>query len=119
MAGEIAARFGIGYAPDGLLVTGPVTANMHSALLDTYAAVPEPKLVIASGACAIGGGPYQGSPEQHNGIGDLLPVDRIRRFLTMTAPCLRRTQFERVAVSRARFRKYWSHSVGRWSSVMR
>ena len=60
---------------DGLLVTGPVTANMQEALLATWAAVPAPKLVIASGACAIGGGPFAGSPEQHDGIGDLLPVD--------------------------------------------
>ncbi|MBE0597969.1 MAG: 4Fe-4S binding protein [Desulfuromonadales bacterium] len=73
-------RFGIQFVAsprhaDGILVTGPVTENMKSALLDTYAAVPAPKLVIASGACAIGGGPFRGSPEQHNGIGDLLPVD--------------------------------------------
>ncbi len=73
-------RFGIQFVAsprhaDGLLVTGPVTRNMRSALLATYAAVPEPKLVIATGACAIGGGPFCGSPEAHDGIGDLLPVD--------------------------------------------
>lgn len=73
-------RFGIQFVAsprhaDGLLITGPVTDNMKSALLDTYAAVPEPKLVIASGACAIGGGPFRGSPEVNNGVGDLLPVD--------------------------------------------
>ena len=73
-------RFGIQFVAsprhaDGLLVTGPVSVNMRSALLETYAAVPEPKLVIASGACAIGGGPFRGSAEVHNGIGDLLPVD--------------------------------------------
>ncbi|MCP3175569.1 hydrogenase [Desulfuromonas sp. KJ2020] len=73
-------RFGIQFVAsprhaDGILVTGPVTENMKSALLDTYAAMPEPKLVIASGACAIGGGPFRGSPECHNGLGDLLPVD--------------------------------------------
>jgi len=73
-------RFGIQFVAsprhaDGILVTGPVTENMKSALLDTYAAVPEPKLVIASGACAIAGGPYCHSPEQNGGIGDLLPVD--------------------------------------------
>jgi len=73
-------RFGIQFVAsprhaDGVLVTGPVTENMKSALLDTYAAIPEPKLVIASGACAIGGGPYCHSPEQNGGIGDLLPVD--------------------------------------------
>jgi len=73
-------RFGIQFVAsprhaDGLLVTGPVTENMRTALLDTYAAVPEPKIVIASGACAISGGPFCNSPEVHNGIGDLLPVD--------------------------------------------
>ncbi len=73
-------RFGIQFVAsprhaDGLMITGPVSENMRSALLDTYAAVPEPKLVIASGACAIGGGPFRGSEEVHNGIGDLLPVD--------------------------------------------
>ncbi len=73
-------RFGIQFVAsprhaDGLLITGPVTENMKSALLDSYAAIPEPKLVIATGACSISGGPYVGSPEVHNGIGDLLPVD--------------------------------------------
>ena len=73
-------RFGIQFVAsprhaDGILVTGPVTENMRSALLDTYAAIPEPKLVIASGACAIAGGPFCASPETHQGIGDLLPVD--------------------------------------------
>ncbi|MDA3902399.1 MAG: hydrogenase [Desulfuromusa sp.] len=73
-------RFGIQFVAsprhaDGILVTGPVTANMQSALLDTYAAIPEPKLVIASGACAIGGGPFCNSLETHQGVGDLLPVD--------------------------------------------
>ena len=74
------ARFGIQFVAsprhaDGIMVTGPVTANMKSALLDTCAAIPEPKLVIASGACAIAGGPFCNSPETHQGIGDLLPVD--------------------------------------------
>ncbi|MEA3464505.1 MAG: NADH-quinone oxidoreductase subunit NuoB [Thermodesulfobacteriota bacterium] len=73
-------RFGIQFVAsprhaDGIIVTGPVTENMKSALLDTYAAIPEPKLVIASGACAIGGGPFKDSPETNNGIGDILPVD--------------------------------------------
>jgi Ni,Fe-hydrogenase III small subunit/ferredoxin len=73
-------RFGIQFVAsprhaDGILVTGPVTENMKSALLDTYAAIPAPKLVIASGACAIGGGPFRASPEANDGVGDLLPVD--------------------------------------------
>jgi Ni,Fe-hydrogenase III small subunit len=60
---------------DGILVTGPVTENMREALLQTYEAVPAPKLVIASGACAINGGPFIGSPKANDGIGTLLPVD--------------------------------------------
>jgi len=73
-------RFGIQFVAsprhaDGILVTGPVTKNMQSALLDTYAAIPAPKIVIASGACAINGGPFCHSSEAHQGIGDLLPID--------------------------------------------
>lgn len=60
---------------DGLVVTGPVSENMRSALLTAYAAIPEPKLVIAVGACAISGGPYIDNPEVHNGCASLLPVD--------------------------------------------
>lgn len=73
-------RFGIQFVAsprhaDGILVTGPVTENMREALLKTYEAVPGPKIVIASGACAINGGPYVDSTEVHNGIDGLLPVD--------------------------------------------
>jgi Ni,Fe-hydrogenase III small subunit len=74
------SRFGIQFVAsprhaDGLVVTGPVSENMRTALLGTYAAVPSPKLVIAVGACAISGGPFVDNPEVHNGCGSLLPVD--------------------------------------------
>lgn len=73
-------RFGIQFVAsprhaDGLWVTGPVSKNMEEALLKTYEAIPAPKIVVASGACAIGGGPFIDSPEQLNGVGGLLPVD--------------------------------------------
>jgi len=73
-------RFGIQFVAsprhaDGIYVTGPVSENMREALLKTYAAVPEPKIVIAAGACAIGGGPFIDSPEVRNGVDGLLPVD--------------------------------------------
>jgi Ni,Fe-hydrogenase III small subunit/Pyruvate/2-oxoacid:ferredoxin oxidoreductase delta subunit len=73
-------RFGIQFVAsprhaDGIVVTGPVSENMRTALLETYAAVPPPKLVIAVGACAISGGPYLDNPEVHNGCGSLLTVD--------------------------------------------
>jgi Ni,Fe-hydrogenase III small subunit/ferredoxin len=73
-------RFGIQFVAsprhaDGIVVTGAASENMRSALLETYAAVPAPKLVIAVGACAISGGPYIDNPEVHNGCGSLVPVD--------------------------------------------
>jgi Ni,Fe-hydrogenase III small subunit/NAD-dependent dihydropyrimidine dehydrogenase PreA subunit len=73
-------RFGIQFVAsprhaDGILVTGPVTRNMHEALLKTYRAVPEPKIVIAVGSCAISGGLFSDHPEQNNGAGRIVPVD--------------------------------------------
>lgn len=73
-------RFGIQFVAsprhaDGLLVTGPVTENMRLALRKTYDAVPNPKVVIAVGACAISGGPYRDHPEVHNGVASVVPVD--------------------------------------------
>lgn len=60
---------------DGLVVTGPVTENMKSALRATYEAIPAPKLVIAVGTSAISGGVFRGNPEVHDGVGDIVPVD--------------------------------------------
>lgn len=73
-------RFGIQFVAsprhaDGLLITGPVTRNMELALRKTYAAIPEPKLVIAAGACAISGGLFRDHPETTNGADSILPVD--------------------------------------------
>jgi Ni,Fe-hydrogenase III small subunit/Pyruvate/2-oxoacid:ferredoxin oxidoreductase delta subunit len=73
-------RFGIRFTAsprhaDGLLITGPVTANMRDALLTTWEAVPSPRLVIAVGACAIAGGLFGGHVEAHDGAGNCLPVD--------------------------------------------
>ena len=74
------ARFGIQFVAsprhaDGLVVTGPVSENMRSALLATYDAIPAPKVVIAVGAEAISGGVFRGYDEIHDGCGSLLPVD--------------------------------------------
>ena len=73
-------RFGIQFVAsprhaDGLLITGPVTKNMELALKKTYAAVPDPKIVIAVGACAIAGGPFVGSSQVLNGAAGVVPVD--------------------------------------------
>ena len=73
-------RFGIQFVAsprhaDGLLITGPVTRAMELALQKTYAAVPDPKIVIAVGACAIAGGPFVGHPQVHGGAAAIVPVD--------------------------------------------
>ncbi|MBF0452291.1 MAG: hydrogenase [Candidatus Magnetomorum sp.] len=60
---------------DGLLVTGPVTRNMKMALLQTYDAIPSPKIVIALGSCALSGGPFRDSPEISESLDSLLQVD--------------------------------------------
>ncbi len=68
-------RFGIQYVAsprhaDGILLTGPVSKNMVPALKKTWEAIPGPKLLIALGSCAVSGGPFVGSPEAGDGIGD-------------------------------------------------
>lgn len=73
-------RFGIQFVAsprhaDGLLITGPVTQNMQLALKKTYDAVPEPKIVIAVGSCAISGGPYLDHEQVNNGAKAVVPVD--------------------------------------------
>jgi Ni,Fe-hydrogenase III small subunit len=73
-------RFGVQFVAsprhaDGLLITGPVTENMRTALEKTCHAVPAPKIVIAVGACAIAGGPFIDHPEVHNGAASVVPVD--------------------------------------------
>ena len=74
------ARFGINFVAsprhaDGIVVTGPISRNMKTATLQTYEAVPDPKVVIAVGSCTITGGPFTGSPEITEGLDTLLPVD--------------------------------------------
>jgi Ni,Fe-hydrogenase III small subunit/ferredoxin len=74
------ARFGINFVAsprhsDAIVVTGPISRNMKTALLQTYEAVPEPRAVIAVGSCTLTGGPFRGSPEITEGLDKLLPVD--------------------------------------------
>jgi len=74
------ARFGVEFVAsprhaDGLVVTGAVSRNMREALEKTWSAMPDPRLVIAVGSCAISGGPFRGSPEVLDGVPAGLPVD--------------------------------------------
>ncbi len=73
-------RFGIHFVAsprhaDMLLVTGPVTRNMAIALKHTYDATPGPKVIVAVGACAIGGGIFGQSYASCGGVDVVLPVD--------------------------------------------
>ena len=73
-------RFGVHFVAsprhaDMLLVTGPVTRNMEIALRQTYDATPGPKLVVAVGACAIGGGIFGKSYASCGGVDTVVPVD--------------------------------------------
>jgi len=74
------SRFGIQFVAsprhaDGIVVTGPITRNMKDALLKTYQAVPDPKIVVAVGTCAISGGLFADSPEASKGLDTIIPVD--------------------------------------------
>lgn len=74
------ARFGVQFVAsprhaDGLVLTGAVSRNMRQALEKTYAAIPDPRIVIAVGSCAISGGPFRGSPEVLDGVPSGIPVD--------------------------------------------
>ena len=73
-------RFGIHFVAsprhaDMLLVTGPVTRNMELALLKTYQAMPEPKVVVAVGACGISGGIFGKNYASLGGVDNVVPVD--------------------------------------------
>ena len=60
---------------DMLLVTGPVSRNMVTALQRTYDAMPAPKLVVAVGACGCDGGIFGESYACCGKISNVLPVD--------------------------------------------
>ena len=60
---------------DMLLVTGAVTRNMELALIKTYNAAPDDKLVVAVGACACSGGIFRDSYATRGGIDIIIPVD--------------------------------------------
>jgi Ni,Fe-hydrogenase III small subunit len=60
---------------DGVVVTGPVTRNLETAVRRTWEAVPEPRVVIAVGACASSGGIVGRCYASAGGVGEVLPVD--------------------------------------------
>ena len=73
-------RYGIEFVAsprhaDGIVITGPITKNMAYALEDCYKSVPNPKIVILCGACAISGGIFQDSEEVDRSFLEKYPID--------------------------------------------
>lgn len=73
-------RFGIHFVAsprhaDMLMVTGPVSRNMATALKKAYEATPDPKIVVAVGDPAINGGIFKGSYAILDGVHKVIPVD--------------------------------------------
>jgi Ni,Fe-hydrogenase III small subunit len=73
-------RFGVRFVQsprhsDVLLVTGPLTRNLSTALEQAWDATPEPKWVVAVGDCAVDGGVFKGSYAVLGGTGLSIPVD--------------------------------------------
>jgi Ni,Fe-hydrogenase III small subunit/formate hydrogenlyase subunit 6/NADH:ubiquinone oxidoreductase subunit I len=60
---------------DGVVVTGPVTRNLETAVHRTFEAVPDPRVVIAVGACAASGGIVGEGYASAGGVDRVLPVD--------------------------------------------
>lgn len=74
------ARYGVHFVAsprhaDLLMVTGVVTRNLEQALRMTYEAMPEPRLVMACGACAAGGSTYGESYAIVGAADKVVPVD--------------------------------------------
>jgi Ni,Fe-hydrogenase III small subunit len=73
-------RFGVHFVAsprhaDALLVTGPVSRHMETALRRTWRAMPAPKFVIAAGACACDGGEFGVSYASAGAVENVIPVD--------------------------------------------
>jgi Ni,Fe-hydrogenase III small subunit len=60
---------------DLLLVTGPVSRHMETALKRTYDATPDPKLVVAVGDCGCSGGIFGESYASCGRVSNVIPVD--------------------------------------------
>lgn len=60
---------------DLMLVSGTVTKKMIPQIVRLYNQMPEPKYVVAMGACASGGGPFKEGYSVVSGVDKFLPVD--------------------------------------------
>lgn len=95
-------RFGVHFVAsprhaDMLLVTGPVSRHMEEALRRTYAATPEPRLVIAVGECGAHGGEFGTSYASCGAVSNVIPVDAVIRGCPPTPLHLMRGILEAIS----------------------
>jgi Ni,Fe-hydrogenase III small subunit len=57
------------------VITGPITRNLETAVRRTVEAIPDPRIVIAVGACATSGGVFGEGYASVGGVDQILPVD--------------------------------------------
>ncbi len=74
------SRFGIEFVAsprhaDGIVITGPISANMAEPLGICYNAVPDPKIIVLAGTDAISGGIFDGSPALDRSFLDRYKID--------------------------------------------
>ncbi|MGB8213360.1 MAG: NADH-quinone oxidoreductase subunit NuoB [Anaerolineales bacterium] len=60
---------------DLMIVSGTVTKKMIPTIVRLYNQMPEPKYVLAMGACASGGGPFKDGYNVISGVDKFIPVD--------------------------------------------
>lgn len=60
---------------DVIVASGPVTRQMRDRIVRIYEQTPDPKFVIAVGACAMSGCVYRGAYNVYGGIDQIIPVD--------------------------------------------
>ena len=73
-------RYGIEFVAsprhaDGIVITGPITSNMARAVEITWAAIPEPKILVLAGTDAISGGMFSSSKEVNRSFLDNRYID--------------------------------------------
>lgn len=74
------SRWGVSFVAsprhaDLLMITGGVTKNLLSALRDVYEATPNPKIIMAVGACAISGGIIGSNYANVGAVEKVVPID--------------------------------------------
>lgn len=72
--GQALAELDPGDLAHVLVVAGTVTRALADAVTRAYEALPEPRIVVAFGSCAISGGPYWDSYAVCAGAEELVPV---------------------------------------------